>query len=113
MPRPKLNPSDEQRKRVESLSAVGIPQEEIAKQIGVRSPKTLRKHFREELDRGAMEANASVAGALYQKAMAGDTAAMKFWLLCRGGWRSGPSFETRTIQPPPFIVAVEPGGQRS
>jgi hypothetical protein len=113
MPRPKLNPSEEQRKRVKSLSAVGIPQEEIARQIGIRSPKTLRKHFRHELDRGAMEANASVAGALYNKAIAGDTAAMKFWLLCRGGWRPGPSFESRATQPPPFVVALEPGGQQS
>jgi len=113
MPRPKLDPSQEQRKRVKSLSAVGITQEEIARQIGVRSPKTLRKHFREELDRGAIEANASVAGALYNKAMAGDTGAQKFWLQCRGGWRPGPSFEPRATQPPPFVVAMEPGGQPS
>jgi hypothetical protein len=113
MPRPKLNPSEAQRKKVKSLSAVGIPQEEIARQIGVRSPKTLRKHFRHELDRGVTEANANVAGALYNKALEGDTAAMKFWLMCRGNWRPGPVFENRTTPPPPFIVGVESGGQHS
>jgi hypothetical protein len=114
MPRPKLKPSEEQRKRVKALSAVGIPQEQIARQIGVRSPKTLRKHFREELDRGATDANAAVAGALYNKAVVDrDTGAMKFWLMCRGGWRPGPIFESGATQPPPFIVSVEPGGQPS
>src|SRR5262249_52278404 len=52
MPRPKLVPSDEQRRLVKSLAAVGVPHQENARQIGICSPKTLRKHFREELDRG-------------------------------------------------------------
>ena len=37
--------------------------EEIARFIGLRSPKTLRRHFREELDRAATEANAQVPKA--------------------------------------------------
>src|ERR1700693_3786982 len=61
MPRPKFSPTEEQRKLVKSFAAVGISQEEIAKHIGIRSPKTLRKHFREELDRGGTEANYKVA----------------------------------------------------
>ena len=111
MPPPRLNPTDEQRKKVKALVAVGIPQDEIARQIGVRSPKTLRKHFRDELDRGAMEANASVAGALYNKAVAGDVAAQKFWLMCRAGWRPQPGYGPGTIQPPPFVVGLATGGQ--
>lgn len=111
MPRPRLSPTDEQRKKVKTLSAVGIPQNEIARQIGVRSPKTLRKHFRNELDRGAMEANASVAGALYNKAVGGDTAAQKFWLMCRAGWRPRPAFEPGASPPPPFVVAMDTGVQ--
>jgi len=110
MPRPKLNPTDEQRLLVKKLAAAGTPHEEIALMVKIRSPKTLRKHFREELDRGAAEANAKVAGALFNKAMSGDTNAQKFWLQCRAGWgRSG--FE-RVSTPPPFIVARErEGGQ--
>jgi hypothetical protein len=110
MPRPKLNPTDEQRRLVRQLAAVGTKHEEIALIINIGSPKTLRKHFREELDRGTAEANAKVAGALFDKAMAGDTNAQKFWLRCRAGWgRSG--FE-RMPTPPPFIVVREQeGGQ--
>ena len=113
MPRPKLKPTDEQRKRVKTLVAVGTPQEVIARQVGIRSAKTLRKHFRKELGCGAAEANASVAGALYAKAMGGDTAAQKFWLMCRSGWRPRPAFEPGEIQPPPFVVGLATGGQQS
>src|SRR4051794_16077865 len=49
MARPSLQPKQEQRKLVKRLSAVGLPQEEICAWVGMRSPKTLRKHFREEL----------------------------------------------------------------
>jgi len=65
MPRPKLNPTEEQRRKVKILSACGTPHEKIAEAMGIRSPKTLRKHFREELDLGALEANAKVASTLY------------------------------------------------
>lgn len=111
MPRPKLEPTDEQRRLVKSLAAFGIRQEEIGKLIQIRSPKTLRKHFREELDRGATEANYNVAQSLYQKATGGDTEAAKFWLRCRAGWRDRPSFEVAPNPPPPFIVAQDQGVQ--
>jgi hypothetical protein len=111
MPRPKLKPTDEQRLLVKKLAAVGTPHEEIACMVKIRSPKTLRKHFREELDRGTAEANAKVAGALFDNAMKGDTNAQKFWLQSRAGWGRS-SFQRPAIQPPPFIVAREPeGGQ--
>src|SRR6202040_2044269 len=72
MPRPKLNPSDEDRRLVKSLAAVGTRQEDIARMAHIRSTKTLRKHFREELDRGAIESNANVARTLYQMATSGE-----------------------------------------
>src|SRR5260370_25157033 len=83
MPRPKLHPNEEQRNLVKSMAACGIPHEQIAKRIGIRSPKTLRKHFRSELDDGITEANYQVARSLHQSATQGDTDAAKFWLRCR------------------------------
>jgi DNA-binding NarL/FixJ family response regulator len=44
-------PTDAQRSLVESASAFGITQAEIATQLKISEP-TLRKHFREELDGG-------------------------------------------------------------
>ena len=39
-------PTDEQRRMVKVMSGFGIPQADIANQLGVDA-KTLRKHFRE------------------------------------------------------------------
>lgn len=109
MPRPKLNPTEEQRRKVKILSACGTPHEKIAEAMSIRSPKTLRKHFRAELDLGALEANAKVASTLYQMATSGEypTATM-FWLKCRAGWKERATFDPGNALPPPFIVAQEP-----
>ncbi|NOT39101.1 MAG: hypothetical protein HOP13_01265 [Alphaproteobacteria bacterium] len=73
------------------LAIVGLPQDDIAK-LARCSPKTLRKHFRRELDEGGAEANALVAGFLFQAAKAGNVAAQIFWLKTRSRWQ--PPAET-------------------
>jgi len=78
--------TDEMRELVGSLAARGVQQEDIAGTVGC-DPKTLRKHFRDELDRGMAKANADVTGALYEKAMGGDTVAQIFWMKTRARWR--------------------------
>ena len=105
MARPRFVASVEQRKMVRSLAAYGHRQEEIARWIGLRSAKTLRRHFREELDRAATEANAQVAQSLYQQATSGKkTAATIFWLKTRAGWRESPAIEPRPVEIPPLII---------
>ncbi len=83
-------PTSQQRKMVESMSAYGIPQDDISKVIGI-SIDTLAKHYREELDTATAKANAKVAETLYRQATNADnprsaTAAI-FWLKTRGGWK--------------------------
>lgn len=108
MSRPRLEPTEEQRRRVKSLSAYGIKQEHIAQMMGIRSPKTLRKHFRVELTRGAIEADAQVGQTLYQMATSGKhPAATIFWLKTRAGWREIQIVETRPAATPDFVVTVE------
>jgi hypothetical protein len=105
MPRPRFIPTDEQRRLVKSLAAIGTKQCEIAPLVGVRSEKTLRKYFRQELDRGELEANGKVAQALYQMATSGkNVAATVFWLKCRAGWRERPHGSPLPSVPPAFIV---------
>jgi len=109
MGRRKFNPTSEQRAVVSSLAAVGTQQQDIAKLIGIRSPKTLRLHFRKELDLAAINANANVAGSVYKSAMSGNVGAMDLWLRNRAGWgsaRSTPA-QAQMQQPPPFIVRPE------
>ncbi len=83
---PKFIPTDDQREKVRMLRCCGVTHPMIASvlKIGVR---TLEKHFREELSIGLADANAQIAGALYRKAIEGDTTAMIFWLKSRAGWR--------------------------
>ena len=105
MPRPRFIPTDEQRRLVKSLAAIGTKQCDIAPLVGVRSEKTLRKYFREELDRGQLEANGKVAQALYQMATSGkNVAAMMFWLKCRAGWSERSHGSHTPSELPPFNV---------
>jgi len=113
MPRPKLNPTEVQRAQVKSYAACGIPHEQIARQMGIRSPKTLRKYFRKELDSGVTEANYLVAKSMHEKARSGDVSAGKFWLKTRAGWREYPTNAgPLASSPPPFVVAKDDGVQQ-
>ena len=74
------------RERVRYLAGVGVPQDGIAKIIGC-APKTLRKRFRDDLDRGVAEATATVSGFLFAAAKGGSISAIIFWLKTRARWR--------------------------
>ena len=63
----RFEPTEEQRRTVRALSGYGVPQDGIAIHIGVDA-KTLRKHFRDELDRGSVKATAKVAQTLFHLA---------------------------------------------
>jgi hypothetical protein len=92
------------------MAAYGVRQEEIALCLGLRSAKTLRRHFRAELDRASPEANAQVAQSLYQQATSGkNVAATIFWLKTRGGgaWREAGASAPRPLEAPPFQVMAE------
>jgi hypothetical protein len=85
-------PTDEDRKQVSQMTAVGIPQESIARIIGDQSKggidlKTLRKYFRQELDTAKVKAHAQIGGMLFNKAMGGDTTAAIFWAKTQMGWK--------------------------
>ena len=78
------------RRQVEAMAAYGIPEIDIARVVGV-DPKTLRKHYRDELDMGETKANAQVAGFLFNAARSGNVTAQIFWLKTRARWRETPT----------------------
>jgi hypothetical protein len=78
------------RDKVRHLAGLGVPQDDIARLLGC-APKTLRKRFRAELDRGVAEANAMISGCLFAAAKAGNIAAMIFWMKTRARWRERPA----------------------
>lgn len=78
------------RRQVEAMAAYGIPETDISRVVGIDA-KTLRKHYREELDLGETKANAQVAGFLFNSARSGNVTAQIFWLKTRARWRETPT----------------------
>ena len=89
MARPAHKPDEAKRRQVEALAGYGVPEADISGMIGIDA-KTLRKHYRAELDHGHTKANAKVAENLYRKAT-GDgresVIAAIFWLKTRARWK--------------------------
>jgi hypothetical protein len=107
MARPSLKPTEDQRRLVKSMAAMGTPHEGIARKIGC-SAKTLRLRFRDELDSGVTEANYMVAQTLYKMATSGDcVAATIFWTKTRNQFRERDGNDARQIAPPPFLIGCE------
>jgi hypothetical protein len=77
------------RRQVEAMAAYGIPEHDISRVVAI-DPKTLRKHYRDELDLGQTKANAQVAGFLFNSARNGNVTAQIFWLKTRASWRETP-----------------------
>jgi hypothetical protein len=93
-----FEPSKAQRLLVEMHAAVGTPQLVIADILDINL-STLTKYFRRELDLGEYKANAQVGGALFNKAIKGDTTAMIFWMKTRAGWREARDEQKENSQP--------------
>jgi len=77
------------------MAACGFVHEVIATCIGKDGidPKTLRKHFRRELDTAEALANSIVGNVAFQAACRGEAWAVCFWLKCRAGWKETQKFE--------------------
>ena len=78
-------PTPETQKLVESSSGLGLPHESIAVLVGI-DDKTLRKHYRAELDMGKAKANGQIAKTLFQKATSGDTTSLIWWTKTQMKW---------------------------
>ena len=103
--------TERNRNTVRMLSGYGIPQDQIAAEIGV-SLHTLERHYRADLDEGIRKANSLVVQNLHRQATKDSpnavTAAI-WWTKSRMQWRRSttsmspsnvirPSFRTRNWQ---------------
>jgi AcrR family transcriptional regulator len=79
MGRQAVEPTPAQRGQVAAAAGAGVSHRFIAQALGISAP-TLRRHFREELTRGAAVRRFKVVQALYEAAMRGKVAAMKAFL---------------------------------
>ena len=93
-------PTEATRQTVQMHTMVGTTQADIARVLDI-DEKTLRKYYRDELDLAKAKANATIGGALFNKAKGGDTSAMIFWMKTQAGWR-----ETKEPDEAPDLAAA-------
>ena len=93
-------PTEATRQTVQLHTMVGTTQSDIARVLDI-DEKTLRKYYRDELDLAKSKANATIGGALFNKAKTGDTSAMIFWMKTQAGWR-----ETKEPDEAPDLAAA-------
>lgn len=103
------SPTKTTRDTVMMHAMVGTPQDDIARVMGIDA-KTLRLHYRDELDLATAKANATIGGALFNKAKAGDTTAMIFWMKTRAKWKETQEIEHTSpdgsMKPTCIIIAA-------
>ena len=86
--RPPYKPTDDDRKTVSLMCAVGIPHESIALCVGDGiDDKTMRKYFPEELKTAKIKANAKIGGSIFNAAMSGNMTAASLWAKTQMGWK--------------------------
>ena len=118
--RPPFEPTDEDRKNVQTLAGLGLKQDEI--RLLVTNPHTgepisdatLRRHFSRELETGGPIANSQVAQSLFRKATGNGPAAVTaaiWWTKCRMGWKENSVVEvdvkSGVLVPPPAATPEE------
>jgi len=92
------------------MAGMGIPEEQMVSAVinpetkRPISPHTLRKHFREELNKGFVQSTTKVGLSLFKNATTptetypgGIPVAQLFWLKCRARWQQNPE----RAPPPP------------
>ena len=80
-------PSDESREAVSTLTAAGWPQTDIMKLLGIGSKHTLTRHYRHELNEGALAVHSALAQGAIRMALGGDRTMLIFVLKTKFGWR--------------------------
>ena len=122
---PAFEPTDEQRKNVEILVGLGIRQQEICLLVRDKRDKpisvpTLEKHFRKEIDTGAIKANAMVGGFLMATIRGSEPPAgfqplndakartrfTEMWMRQRMGWQPTIRNEHANADRKPFVFNV-------
>src|ERR1700684_1983307 len=108
MVRKAFTPTDGQEHIVKATSTCGVRQTDIATWVGLRSPKTLRKHFREELDRGRIGADIEVRKTLFKMAISGKCPTATIYYLNRQASRRARLMPLTTpVAAPDFVVTRE------
>lgn len=97
MARPTKEPTDEQRKQVQTLSGYGLNHEQIARMLEMTRP-TLTKHFKKELERGKDLAYSQALNSLFYNIKKGKEASIFFYLKTQHGWREKEQIDVNLVR---------------
>ena len=89
-------PTKNTRLTVENSCGLGMPHESIGVLIGI-DDKTLRKHYRHELDMGKARANSQIAQTLFNKAVGGDTTCLIWWTKSQMKWSAATASQIENV----------------
>ncbi len=107
--RPRYQPTDADRATVKNMAAAGIPHTNICQCIGTVgiSEKTLRVHFRHELDTSAYMVTGFAMSKLFAAIQGGQAWAVCFWLKCKADFKETNKMEHAGDPTAPVKVTVE------
>src|SRR6187455_2273598 len=106
IPHKKHIPTQETARQVMTMVGYGIRQEDIAAFLKLH-PKTLRAHYRHELDVGATAANLAVVQALFRNATKNESVqAQVWWTKARMGWREAQDMNLTGNTPIMVVTGV-------
>ena len=83
-------PTKKLRKKVRKMTRVGVPIADICTVLKI-TDKTLTKHYKDDIERGLIVANAMVANILYRMCVDQNLGAVIFWLKTKAKWRESDS----------------------
>ena len=105
MVRTVFKPTEGKKCLVQGLARRWIRPEDIASWLDLCSPKTMRKHFREELDRGRIAADFEILKNAYKMATAGTClSATIYYVNRRAARRAHLAPGTNPVPAPDFVV---------
>lgn len=88
----KFMATDEMRYTVEVMIGIGLNQLTIAQALGI-DEKTLRLHFRKELDCGKARILTKIGDSIIRQALAGNMTAAIFYMKTQGRWSERVTIE--------------------
>lgn len=108
--RPEMVPTPEQRRMVQVLSGMSVPVRVIARNLapdGGIDPRTLKKHFGDELENGRDQLVAGLKAQIVKAAQNGSVRAQT-WLLERlGGPEFAPKLRLSQDDPPAVPIVAD------
>lgn len=71
---------------IQKFRAQGVSVKDVCSLIGI-SERSARKLYQSELEKGKCQANAAIAGKIFELAMQGNTACLIFWAKTQLHWQ--------------------------